>query len=481
MMSLGRDGRLLGIAVGERALQVAEVTSVAGSAPAARRAEFVYPDGISLDHPQPLGEALAHFLQWHGFSARRAVLGAPAKWLVTRPHLMPPTDAATAASALWIKATEEVSPELGEMVFDFAGESSPSTSTYMLLVGLQRARLEKLIVLAKAAGLKLSAITPSGAAIAAASAQFVDRSLILWLGDGNAELMTQEDHQIRSIRHIGPGAAAGPLIAELRRSAAAAMVGGGNGELPESPHASRNHWRRGLVLWDDVGIDQSFRDALRDGVDLPLVPADSQWVDVNGSIQNDRQKGLSALALTLSERGGRRLAVDFLHPRLLPPRVSRFSGRISWPYAATAAGVLAAVAGYADILHLQSQATAAADEMAVIRPDFDRATKFVDNMKFADSFMGRSPRSLACLRDLAAAVDAQTYFTSFRCHDDMKGEITGRSSNEQSVLSLIEKLNAGANKARFIELNPRLDPPHGLRGAASEITFTVSFTYVPRS
>jgi len=55
----------------------------------------------------------------------------------------------------------------------------------------------------------------------------------------------------------------------------------------------------------------------------------------------------------------------------------------------------------------------------------------------------------------------------------MRGEITGRSPNNQEVLNLMDRLSSGG---RFKDLKRKLEA----KGSGPEIAFTVTFTYVPK-
>ena len=94
---------------------------------------------------------------------------------------MPPADAATAASVLWLHASENVPSELGPMIFDFAGESSLTEPTHLLLLGLKQVWMDRLNAIAKSARLKIMAVRPSGEAIAAATSPHLENGLILSL------------------------------------------------------------------------------------------------------------------------------------------------------------------------------------------------------------------------------------------------------------------------------------------------------------
>ena len=61
-MKPSRHKKVLGLSIGERSIQVAEVT--AGDKPEIRQiAELVYASGVNLDQPAELGAALVQFLR----------------------------------------------------------------------------------------------------------------------------------------------------------------------------------------------------------------------------------------------------------------------------------------------------------------------------------------------------------------------------------------------------------------------------------
>ena len=478
MVRIGRDQGLLGISVGEHALLVAEVTHHHDSGPVARIAEFPYPADITIDNGNALGGALAHFLQWHGFAARRVVFGVPAKWLISKPYLMPPADAATTAGVLWLHSTEVIPAELGEMVLDYAGESSPTESSNLLLVGLQKQWMDRLLAIAKGARLKTIAVTPSGAAIGAATAPHVNPSMILSLQLGNAELIVQHGRETRSIRHIASAVNLPTIVTELRRAATTASSEGFN-----------------LAIWNDAGFDAAFLDTIRAAVNLPVVEAKPQWMDVSGEVNS----GLTAVALTLAERNGERPSIDFRHPRLTPPKERRVRKPAFWITSAAAAVVLAVIGGFADIANLQAQVSNADSQLQLLRPAVETARKFVANTQFAALFQPKSPRCLACIRDLTLAVDddGKTYFISLNVHTESRvaasigaapkieltGEIIGRAATGQDVLNLMDRLSAqggtSAAGGQFKDLNCKLDPP-GRGRSANEVSFILTFSYIPQ-
>jgi hypothetical protein len=472
MFDIGRQKKWLGISVGERSLLVGEVSCAGDGQYIGRTVEFAYPIGLSLEHAGELGESLRLFLQQRGFSARKTVFGVPAKWLIIRPHTVPPADEQTIGQMLWLYTSARMAPELGPMAFDFAGQGSSTQQTVVTLVGLQQQWIDRLKALARAAGLAAISITSCGASLAAATAANADQALILLLRRDGAELITQEHGEVRTVRHAGPLAAIRPLIAELRRAAAA---------MPDSPdstqhqQAASENSRRSLALWDDVGADGEYLKAVQDAAGFPLVKAQPQWIGLSRFDQPEG-KGLSAVALTWAVRNGSRTAVDFLHPRLAPPRIQPVRPRALW-VAAAAAILLLILGGVIDMTNLQREISRPQNQLEALGPQLAVATPFVASMQFAESFQTGRPRYLACLRDLTAALPAEgMYFLDFNLAMDMKGQVSGRTGSDQNVLKFMDKVNTSG---RFLDTHCRIYA-HEARDAQSgnEISFTLMFTYV---
>jgi len=360
--------------------------------------------------------------------------------------------------------------ELGSMAIDYDGECSLTDSSNLLLLGLQQRWMDRLSAIAKAVKLKIIAVTPSASAIAAATAAQANPALVLSLHMGNAELMVQSGGHARSLRHIGPAANTPAILAELRRASAANSMHGGS-----------------LVLWDDANAGAAFIETLRGAINIPVVLADRQWVDVSGEVQT----GLPAIALTLAERNGKTPGVDFLHPKLKAPRQKNPRRRAYWIASTAAAIVLAVLICLGNLAELEAQVADADSQLQLLQPAVAKAQSFVANTEYAATFQPKSPRCLACIRDLTVALgeDSKIYFTNFdlRMQDrptsgnrtilvnEMKGQVFGRSDSSQSVLDLLDKLSG---EKRFADLNCRLDPP---RKAASgnEVSFILTFGYIP--
>jgi hypothetical protein len=474
-----RARKVLGISVGERGLLVAQVSAGVGPAhgpQVCKIAEFSYPPGVSLDDGEALGTALREFLRAGGFSAGRAVLGVPAKWLMLRTHRIPPADESTAADLLRLQVESHGTPELGEMVYDFAGDCSAGESSEVLVMGLSKRRLDGLLAMASAARLKLAAVTPCTAALCAATAARDGCPLVLSVRAEGAELAEALGSRPRFLRHLGSSVAASTLGMELRR--AAAMLppefAPGNGHQRQA-FSQESHASREMVVWDDLGLEPGALAALEASLGFPVVRGALPALGGSGCALTDGRVGGRAVALAIPFLAGKRPSIDFLHPRLVAPKESRAQRRTVWITAGSAAAALAVILGYADLLRLQRQVNRVDGDLQAIGPAVRVARPFVTRMRFAEAFHPDQPRYLECLRDVTMALpnSGQAWLTSFHLQNTMQGEFAGHAPSVPDVIGVVDKLNASG---RFAELKRTFDA----RGATPGVSFKVTFAYFPR-
>jgi hypothetical protein len=487
---------MLGVAVGERGMLVAEVSNAAGERryQVNRVGQFQYGEGQSLANPQALGQAFAQYLRMQGFTARRAVFGLPAKWVLSKPKEVLAADAATIASMLRLQAETEFSPELKDLVYDYAGQTSASEASTVLLAATPRKHVDELTAIAEAAKLTPVAVTTSIAALAAATGRVKRDAMVLSLNPSGAELGGQRGPTPAVLRHMGPASAvASPqLMGELRRAATASISSNGHGGVNgmgangSSPSAN-GHGKRELVLWDDNdtlggsngnGESAGLTACRAVGEAAGLSVSSGEWSALGVSAPVGQRGSALAVALALEGLQGA-LPVDFLHTRLAPPKEKKYDPRILWGSIA-AAVVLLLVGGMMYDLYSQHAKLDALNAQNTKNADRVKAAQaYVDRVNFANDWRSLRPHFLECLRDLTAIMpdDGQTFVNTLTLHDALsklgnsKGGLSGKSSNGASVIALIGKLN-GSSHFDDVDL---LDE----RENKGEVTFTISFVYWP--
>ena len=226
-----RSGKILGLAIGQKSILLAEVSGKANAWSVLHVAEFTFPEGLALEKPVELGQALRAFLKTQKFSTRDAVIGLPAKRLITRRKDVPPAPAAAAASTLRLQAESEFSTEADTLTMDFAGDTSSSEPTSVLIIAATRECIAQCETLARTAGLKLQAVTSTGTALGRATARVPGgNGVVVNLAPGGSELIVQHGESATQIRHLNMGDnptsdSVGLLAGEIRRSVAAAFRG----------------------------------------------------------------------------------------------------------------------------------------------------------------------------------------------------------------------------------------------------------------
>jgi hypothetical protein len=484
VLATDRAKKILGIAVSERGLLLAEAAVSAKGPQVLRTAEFAFPAGVTLDQGQALGAALREFLDRNGFSSHRAVIGVPARWLVLRPHSLPPADQDTAIAMLLMHAHAKCPPELGEVVFDFAGQSDPAHGSNVLLMGLSRKWMDRLSAMTSSAGLKIAAVTPCATALGAATAQRLDSPLMMSLRPDGAELIAHEGQQTCYLRHLGSAVSGAPLTIELRRAAATLPNGwaASNGDGHARPQVGAP---RTLVLWDDVGMSDHTLDSLRSALDMPVTRGDLALLGGNGAATSGSQLRSSAIALTLAPLGGRAQAIDFLRPRLNPPKPRTMPRPIVWGSIAAAIIVLLLVGMLGDLALLDRQISKVDKDLNQLEPKVAAAKPFVAAMQFAEAFHPAQPDHLACLRDITESLppEGQAYLTGFhlapppaRAGDQrMIGDITGRADTVDQVRGLATKMKAAG---RFSDIHTQLDSRES-HSSGPGVSYTIRFAYLP--
>ena len=410
--------KLLGLALGDKSLLVAEVA--AGQRPQVKRlAEFVYPSGLTPQTPLELGVALGKFLKENGFSTKPTIIGIPVKWLLVRAKEVPNSDAKTLASLLRLQAETEFTSELKDLVYEYAeGQTNGPTKTVMLLATQQK-NIDNAQEICEGAKLNLLAITPSAVALGQTTGAAMKNKevLVLSLAAGGSELTAQQGLASNAIRHLRAAEPRPPFVSELRRA------------VSTMPATGTGSGRREMVMWDGTGLESgngkdagSLSEQLGFPVrfaDLPALGVDTAAAGANG----DGRKYAAAVSLAVA--GMTQSPVDFLHSRLAPPKERRLP---KWAVeSALAALVLigAAVYGYTNLQAQQDELQKLQDQLN--DPDkkeqVAQAQKFVDMVTIARNYHHQAgkpqPEFLACFRDLTEAipVDGVTYATSLTIKD----------------------------------------------------------------
>lgn len=502
-----RGGRVLGVALGERSLVVAEVQSGrAGGAELDRAAEFPYPEGVGLQQPDVLGQALGAFLKDKGFTARRAVFGMPAWWALSKPKVAPPAAPEVVAESLRLQGEGEFSSELKDLVLDFEGTTSETESTSVLLLAVQRSHLDTVKSLAKAARLTPEAVLPTVTALAAAGnsedEHAAPEGMVLSLSSSGAELTARRGDGPTLLKFLGAAGRARELALNVQRAMPMfppALPGAAvNGNGAANGSAKPNGSGRELTLWETAGPENpGLRDALREALGVTVRNGDLKTLGLSPPRQTTEgaapARGASyapAAALALAGLSPEGPPLDLLRPRLAAPVKPRFERRTLIAAAVVAGVLLIGVAAWAVVRSRESRLEDLRAQNAALDPSVKRAKATVAKADYAARWNTGNPHYLACLRDLTEVVPENTpnHLISFNLAETPQGAFQGsfvaKAANMKTARDLRERLGSHPRFKNVVspslesrDATGRFGRDRG--GENQELTYTVKFTYVP--
>ncbi len=472
---IGRASSFLGLAFSELGIACAEVSASGDRRSVRRTAAFAFTAELSLAKPDAAGAALAAFLREKRFAASRVVAGVPARWLIATEKEIPPANEQQARAALQLQAERMGSGDGGEIVFDFAGKPNPQSASRVLLVGLPKSQLERVHRILDVAGLNIVAITSTGLATSdGLNADEHERPMLL-LGPGGAEMVLRGAGSTRALRHMAltPNGQGKPSVqalgSELRRAVALGMSNG----------------TEEMLLLDGVGLgpDQVNELSTRAGVQMRT---GEEWKLLGVTADNvassqmlsgeSRPVALFAPAVSLALAGAESetLPVDFAHSRLAPAKKQRL-GRNAM------IGIAAAVLVVAGIILLAVQIHKSQGELDAINAQIKQleerskpAQTLVDRVTYAQTYFDKRPPALECLRQLTLSFkdDEKIWVTTFTYHADGKGTLQGKAADNETVLSMVERLK---KNSKFSTVN--LTDTHPGDTRTQEWVWSLNFTY----
>jgi hypothetical protein len=483
-MPMGRTSSFLGVAVSDRSATCAEVVAHGGDRRSVRRtATFVFPEGVMLDSPDALGQALAGFLRQRRFTASRAVVGVPARWLIAMEKEVPPSDDQQARAMLRLQAERLAVAESGEVVFDFAGRTSASSVSKVLLVGMVRERLARVEQMMDAAGMTVAAITSTGLTLAAAATRAKGSENtargVLMLSKNGGEVVWRHDGSPRMLRPVsflmnGHGLPPiAPLGAELHRAVAlAAANGDAGGEL---------------LLLDGVGLPREHVQQLsqRLGVEVRAedgVAAMKIQVEPGAMSETEADEPATvgrfapAVSLALAAARPELLPLDFRHSRLTPAPPKRFSRAQIWGVAIGATVVIALAGLFFAVRARESELADLTTQLEGMKDQIKTAQTNVDRFKYGRGYFETRPPILDCLRDLAAAFGEgeRIWVNNVTYREGNRFSVSGKAADTKIALAIIDRVRANPRFADvkngpIVEADPR----------TREVSYSFSFEFNP--
>lgn len=485
-----RTNKYLGIALTADALLVAEIHRNGDRCELTQAARFVLPNQTWPANLVDLGRPLALFLKQKGFTAKHVLIGLPASLLVTRSKEIPPTDLETAVGILRLQAESEFAVDARDLIYDFAGTPDRQQARSVLLLATYQSRLQQLLEMAHIARLNVDAITPSIGALGQVCQPIFTGDTLIVQSDSRSPTFVESAYITRQglarIRHsvLTPTSAVSQeaslpaeLVTELRRTLASLPANNSSSSSllvflgkPSTPPSEAIDPRLGVQVqypqWSRLGLAQG---------PTPL--------------PTEAHECTPAIALALLAGQGKDLEVNFLKPRLAPPR-KHLDRRLI--HAGLLIGIILAVAlGYFGWGLYQQSALLAERKAALakLKPAASQIRVIKDQVDYINTWKGGSTRYLDCLYQLtrafptdgsawAVTVDLQPTPTASNKTNriepgTLNGQLLGKANNPDSMQYIANQLKQ--NK-KFKEVKSP-DWRAGERTNSREFSFTINFTY----
>ena len=479
-MALGAS-RILGIAVEDRCLLVAEL-AVGGRRRTLRRAaEFPFPEGLSLEDPVALGKALRTFLRRERFSAGRAVFGVPGSWLVVREKTFPPAADAAFAGMVRLEAEQAFAGGPEDLAVDYAEDAAASDGAgrTVVLVAMSRARLEQVSALARAAGLTARAVVPTVMALGAAAPSSSSSEITVYLGQRHAEVALRVGRRFPVVRHVAGAAPAGPGVDPQGMEQWAAGIAGQVRQLVSLlPADGASPAPEQVVIWDGAAPQPGELVGLCDRLPLPtIVRAGLSALDVEaGSAVADGEgpRFAAPVAVALAAERAEDLRLDLLHSRLALPRRHGLARRLAWAIVVAAALAACGVVLVGQWREEQRGVAALRAQVAELKPDLDVARSVVGKVVFARGWYDQRAPFLDCLRELTLAFPEKgtIWATSIGVREDLRTVVSGKATDEKAVLEVLDRL-----KQSKALVDVKLLHLREAGGSGREVSFAIRFTF----
>lgn len=444
---------VLGIALADRAIHLAELRLVRGQSQVVGQSRLDLSEPISLTDPEALGQSLADYLREHRYRCRRAVVGLPAKWLLARYRLAPTVaDENARRGMLRLGIEREFVGGAENLTFDYARQPTNNGQEGVLLVGGQREQLGRIQQAMETARLSVVAIVPTLLAVDA-HLHRPDGSL-LYIGADSVELLARRRDHVLGLWRVQLGGVAPDAAAadgSLQPAIARAMAA-----IPSAEdEAAEVDPELNLATVPNDDVPSTAAEALRSRFRLrdcePVDPA-------------------AAVAATYLE--GVEPAIDLAHSKMAeqPPRRLPPKWRIGLAAAAVALLIIAGVgfAWYrasARLNRLEAQHAQIRDEAAQLRQVRQRTSA-------AAPWFSQRPRLLECLLAITRCFpdEGRLRVTNLRLDEGLTGSAQCQAGSKEAMHALLDAMQRSPQLQQVL-LRDWNEVDRGDAAVSFEVTF----------
>jgi len=463
---------LLGLAIDDCGVVATELCIRAGRPEIRGAGELSWNQELTKENVGELGQKLRQFLREKGFTAKKAVVGLAAKWVLAKEVEAPPATAEALSGILGIQAERAFSFNAEELVFDYCGKTSSSQKSQVLLLAARRQIVDRVKELAEAAGIQVQSITVSAFACGGkTSDKGAGRRFGLYTRPTYCEFWGQADGNPQFIKHIplivdgNPSGYADSLTATIQRQILLSSRQDQSG-----PYHVAAYDACGLSadVLKRLNEQLSPQITIRDGCP-GLLPA---GVTLPAGLQATH--GVAAAAVALTAVGPERLAVDFLNPRIGEKKKVDHKKFVVWAAGIAAVCLIGLGLWLWDWQGDRSDIAVYKQQLTDMDKDLTAAKDVVARLTYAGSWGATEPRFLNCLREVTQAFpdEGSVWATSLALNESGVGSVLGKLTNESSFYEVFDKIDQ--NKAFA---NTKLIHIRDVGQNSREKEFAISFTF----
>jgi hypothetical protein len=421
-----------------------------------------------LAHAESLGQDLHGFLRKQHLWAKSAVVGVPAKWVVGKSITLPPTSNANSKSVLEMQAEQAFSLNFHDLVFDYSGQISSTDTNTVLLVAMQRQRLERIKTLLKSAGLQCSSVTPSAAAMAVLSGGSSRSSCGVFAQNSHCEYCLCKAGSIQEIKHVPMALNENSpdiLSTEIQRL----LMLSGVDRSPADPMQ--------VILWSDDSEPKRSIERLTERLGPEIQVIDGRTALMASKrvyLDNSPAQYDMAMNLILAQEQVDLPMIDFLNSHIGVVKKTTHSRTIAWALfigMVLMAGLGSLYWGYRQ----DSLAIAGYEQLLLDNETIISAAQAVkQKVSQASGWYAGRPTYLDCLLAVTEAFPERgdIWVKTLSLDENGRGAVTGDAINNISVLKVCDALE---QSNRFKDVQRHINDIGGNSGG---VTYTIRFQYL---
>jgi len=397
-----------------------------------RAAQWSFPEKLEPNNAGAMGQQLRQFLRTNNLSAKRAVIGIPAKWVIAREITAPPASPDALAGMLSIQAERAFSLNAGELIFDYCGQTRVSQKSEVLLVAARREIINQVKELATAAGLQVQAVTISALAFSRnISEAGPEPRFGLYARPSYCEFWSQANGSPRSIQHVPLTTTDGTEDHRVESVASAIQ------RLIMLSSQQGNSAPYHVTAYDGCGLPDKVIDRLNER----LSPQITVTLGQDSTDDPEQSQSAAAVAVAMTAIGKEEPAVNFLNPRIGVRKKVGHKCIAVWAGLIGAACLLALAAVLADIQADRKDIATYSEQLEQMSEDIAAAKELVDRISYASSWTSRKPVFLNCLRELTLTFPEEpaVWATNLRLSEN-GGALIGKAVDEESFYQVLDKI-----------------------------------------